>query len=323
MNVLITSAGRRVSLVTYCKEELRKKLGENARVFTTDLDPATSPACVLSDKGFKVGRFTDPDYMAVLLQLCKDNNVKLVIPTIDTELKLMAAHREQFKAAGIDIIISDIDFINTCRDKRLTNEFFTANGFEVPATVDIDHPVYPVFIKPYDGSSSQNIFLVKDEAMLAPYMKDKNRFMHLEYLSPAEHVEYTVDMYYDQHGQLQCLVPRIRMATRSGEVSKGITRKDAVLDFLKKQLPLIPGARGCLTLQLFFNKVQNRFYGIEINPRFGGGYPLSYQAGANYIGFLIDEYILGKTIAYTEAWENNLLLLRYDHELLIHDFDYS
>jgi carbamoyl-phosphate synthase large subunit len=323
MNILITSAGRRVSFITYCKEELTKRFGANSKVFTTDLDPATSPACVLSDKGFKVGRFTDPDYMAVLLQLCKDNKVKLVIPTIDTELKLMAAHREQFKREGIDLIVSDLDVVNTCRDKRLTNSFFTANGFEVPPLVNIDAPTFPVFIKPYDGSSSQNIFLVKDASMLAPYMRDKSRFMHLEYLSPTEHTEYTVDMYYDQNGTLQCLVPRIRIATRSGEVSKGITRKDAVLDFLKKQLPVIPGARGCLTLQLFFKKNQNKFYGIEINPRFGGGYPLSYQAGANYIGFLMDEYMLGKTISYTESWENNLLLLRYDQELVIHDFDYS
>ena len=323
MNILITSAGRRVSFITYCKEESKKKLGADAKVYTTDLDPATSPACVLSDKGFKVGRFTDPDYMTVLLQLCIENNVKLVIPTLDTELKLMAAHRQQFRLRGIEIVVSDIEVINTCRDKRLTNSFFASKGFDVSPLVNIDAPSFPIFIKPHDGSSSQNIFLIKDASMLAPYMTDKNRFMHLEYLSPDEHTEYTVDMYYDKYGVLQCLVPRIRIATRSGEVSKGITRKDHVLEFLKQKLPSIPGARGCLTLQLFFKKNQKKFYGIEINPRFGGGYPLSYQAGANYIGFLIDEYLLGVTISYTESWEENLLLLRYDQELLIHDFDYT
>lgn len=319
MNILITSAGRRVSLVNICKNEVTRVLGKESKVFTTDLAPELSAACAVSDKGFKVGRFNEPDYMEVLLDLCKRQDVGLVIPTIDTELKLLAAQRDLFCKNGISIAVSDLEFVTICRDKRLTNKFFSDNGIETPGIIDIENPTYPVFIKPFDGSSSQNIFVIKDVTMLAPFMMNTSRFMHLEYLTPTEHNEYTVDMYYDRDGNLSCLVPRVRIETRGGEVSKGVTRKDSVLEFLKERLPRIKGARGCITLQLMYNGKENQFFGIEINPRFGGGYPISHLAGANYIRLLLEEYLQGKSVSYSEDWEQNLLVLRHDQEISVHN----
>lgn len=72
---------------------------------------------------------------------------------------------------------------------------------------------------------------------------------------------------------------------------------------------------------ILFNKDTKRIIGIEINPRFGGGFPLSYQAGANYPKFLIQEYLLNETIEYTNEWEDNLLMLRYDDEILIRNYE--
>ncbi|RTZ49695.1 hypothetical protein EJ377_05105 [Chryseobacterium arthrosphaerae] len=61
--------------------------------------------------------------------------------------------------------------------------------------------------------------------------------------------------------------------------------------------------------------------GIEINPRFGGGYPLSYLAGANYPEWLLKEYFMGHDIPYFEDWEDNLLMLRYDDEVLVRNYE--
>lgn len=77
---------------------------------------------------------------------------------------------------------------------------------------------------------------------------------------------------------------------------------------------------GCITLQLFYNEVTGSVCGIEINPRFGGGYPLSYSAGANFPKWIIQEYLLGQKIEFFNEWEDNLLMLRYDDEILIHDY---
>lgn len=323
MNILITSAGRRVSLVSYFQKEANRILGATAKVFTTDLYPEMSSACLTSDKGFKVGRFTDENYMDVLYDLCVENKIKLIIPTIDTELKLLARDRARFLEAGIHSIVSEESFIDVCRDKRNMNAFFLEKGFLVPEKIDIDNPAFPVFIKPYNGSSSQDIFLVKDASMLADYMKDKDRFMHLEYLSPKDYKEYTIDLYYNNQGDLKCIVPRVRIAVRGGETNKGITQKqELIINFVKEKLGNIEGARGCLTLQIFHGKENNKIYGIEINPRFGGGYPLSYLAKANYPAWIIEEYINKKDITFFEDWEDNLLLLRHDNEMLVHGFDY-
>src|SRR5690606_27532394 len=111
-----------------------------------------------------------------------------------------------------------------------------------------------------------------------------------------------VDTYYDRQGDLTCIVPRKRIFVRAGEVNKGVTHRNEIVSYLKERLSQIDGAIGCLTMQFFLNQETKRFIGIEINPRFGGGYLLSYLAGENYPKFLIQEYFLGETIKFFDGW---------------------
>jgi len=322
-NILICSAGRRVSLTFYFKEELQRNMGEEFKVFTTDLNPSMSSACLISDQGFKVGRFTDVDYMDSILSICREYGISIVIPTIDTELLLLSTHRELFLQEGIDIIVSDMYFIKICRDKRRMNLFFEERGFKIPKKVDRYKPTFPLFIKPINGSSSQNIFLIKNASMLSDFHVKNEDLMFMEYLPKDRYEEYTIDLYYDRNSNLKCVVPRIRIAVRGGETNKGITRKNKLIKVVKDKLEIIEGARGCLTLQVFLDTQSEDIYGIEINPRFGGGYPLSYLAGANYPAWIIQEYLLNKKINWFDDWKDNLLLLRYDNEMIIHDFEYK
>jgi len=322
-NVLICSAGRRVSLTSYFQKEIQKHIGAEAKVFTTDLYPEMSSACLVSDGGIKVGRFADPNYMDHLLSICKENKIGLVIPTLDTELLLLSNHKESFAQEGINIIVSDLPFIQICRDKRKMNRFFEDHGFKIPKKIDRNNPSFPLFIKPINGSSSQNIFLIKDASMLSDFHVNNKDLMFMEYLRPDRYEEYTVDLYYDKKSKLKCVVPRIRIAVRGGETYKGITRKNKLIEIVQEKLSTIDGARGCLTLQVFLDKESDDIYGIEINPRFGGGYPLSYLAGANYPAWIIEEYLLGKKIDWFDDWEDRLLLLRYDNEMIIHDYSYE
>jgi carbamoyl-phosphate synthase large subunit len=107
---------------------------------------------------------------------------------------------------------------------------------------------------------------------------------------------------------------------RSGEINKGVTRKNEIIPLFREKLSFIEGAVGCLTIQLFLNRKTRHVIGIEINPRFGGGFPLSYLAGANYPQWLIKEYFLNENINYFEDWEDNLLMLRYDDEILVKNY---
>ncbi len=143
----------------------------------------------------------------------------------------------------------------------------------------------------------------------------------MEYVDPLVYSEYTVDAYFDKSSKLKCLVPRKRLQVRAGEVSKALTQRNRVYEQLVEKFAYLEGAIGCLTIQVFFAESKNSLLGIEINPRFGGGYPLSYLAGANYPKFLLQEYLFEKSILFMEDWEDNLLMLRYDAEVLVNDYE--
>lgn len=318
-NILITSAGQRVSLVRAFQKEL-KLIYKDAKVYTVDFNPHLAPACHVSDGFFAVKKVTESDYICDLLILCKELRIKLLIPTIDTELQVLAENKAFFLEHGIIPIVADLDFIAICRDKRLTNQFFIDHQIEVPNVIDKNKLSFPLFIKPYDGSLSKDTFLIAQESDLNSYHFTNEKLMFMEYIDPAIHDEYTVDAYYDQNGNLKCVVPRKRIHVRAGEVNKGVTCNNEITSFVINKLSHIKGAIGCLTMQFFFNPNKERIIGIEINPRFGGGYPLSYFAGANYPKFIMEEYLLGKNISFFDDWENNLLMLRYDAEVLVSNF---
>src|SRR5207248_10629251 len=172
---------------------------------------------------------------------------------------------------------------------------FEAMGVRYPQIYDRRSPSFPCVVKPFDGSSSVDVSIVRTSADLTERMLEDPRMMFME-LVGSEFREYTVDAYYDRHGQLKCLVPRERLEVRAGEVSKAITHGGFVFEFLQPRLKRLAGARGCCTFQVFGSPRSGEVIGLEINPRFGGGYPLTAAAGADYAEWLIREYLLGRDI---------------------------
>lgn len=319
-NILITSAGRRVSLVKFFKTELTKVFA-TSKVFTTDFNPEFSSACRVSDGFFKICHVTDDNYISELLQIALANNIKLIIPTIDTELIILSENILLFKENNIQVLISDLNLVSIFRDKRKTNDFFENLNINCAKEFDKTNYQLPIFIKPIDGSRSVDNFVILNKEQLTDYHFENQKLLFFEFLDHKKHTEYTIDLYYDKQSQLKCLVPRQRIEVRDGEVNKAITRKLSFNDDIWQKMKFINGFRGCITLQIFVNNQTNAIYGIEINPRFGGGFPLTYLAGANFVKWIIDEYLLDKQIEICSNWENNLLMLRYDDEVLIHNFE--
>ena len=124
-----------------------------------------------------------------------------------------------------------------------------------------------------------------------------------------------MDLFFKNDGILNCCVPRHRLETRGGEISKGILRKNNLYEFIIKKFKKIKGARGPVTLQIFSNKSDNQYYGIELNARFGGGYPMSYNSGANYPEMIIREYLLNEKINFINDWDSNKVYVRYDNTI--------
>ncbi|WP_276816177.1 ATP-grasp domain-containing protein [Segatella maculosa] len=317
-NILITSAGQRVTLVQIFQHTFAE-LQLEGKVFTTDMVPRLAPAGYVSDRCFKVCRCTDPMYIDKLLELCQAHDIKIIIPTIDTELMVLARNKRRFKEAGIDVIVSDEAFIKACRDKRNTMELFDKMKIAYPKPIDKFRPVFPLFAKPYDGSLSTNLHVIRSQEEMTEEIMNDPKLLFMQYVDPKVYKEFTVDLYYGKDYRLKCIVPRERIKIRAGEINKGITRKNAIVPYLYERMATIPGAIGTMCIQLFYREADGEVLGIEINPRFGGGYPLTYYAKANYAEYIIREYLLGETIAYSEDWIDKTLMLRYDKDVIVYE----
>lgn len=314
-NIMVLSAGRRVELLQAFQDALSAHDPE-ACVFAADLYPELSAACQVARRFFKAPRVTSPEYIGFLIETCHEERIGMLVPTIDTELLVLSEVRARFESEGIHVLVSDSALVAACRDKRMTTKLYDALGIDQPEVYSRTSPKIPCFCKPYDGSSGIGAMPILSERDLTEEViaNEKNMFMEL---IGKEYREYTVDCYYDRHGALKCLVPRERIEVRGGEVSKGITRKHFVYDYLIERLKRLDGARGCVTVQVFGNPETQRVKALEINPRFGGGYPLAQASGANFPDWLIREYFLGETVDFFDKWEENLLMLRYDAKVIV------
>ncbi len=314
INILILSAGRRVELVNEFKKAA-KKLGIESKIIAADISN-TAPATYFADKTYIIPRIGAEGYIESIIDICNQEDVRLVVPTIDTELLSMAQNRKQIEArTKAKVLVSDLSAIEICRDKIRTQDFFDNNGFGAPKRIDVETDVeelkFPMFIKPLDGSSSQNTFKVNNYEELKFFKNYIKKPILQEFISGEE---YTIDCFLDFNGNVITVVPRIRLATRNGEVLKGKIVKDReiiedVKRLLKKLKPI-----GQITVQCM--KTAHGIRYIEINPRFGGGAPMSIKAGANSCENLY-KLLLGETLEYNENYKENLTFLRFDDSIAL------
>lgn len=307
MNVLISSAGRRGALVRLFQDALRPTGG---RVLCTDAG-VTSAACRLSDGWTQVPRCTSPEFIDSLLDYCRAESIGLIIPTIDTELPILAAHRERFLKAGIRINVSDPAAIAIACDKQATHNFFRQHG--LPTVTHYDAAVvpprtaYPLIIKPRAGSASIGVQKVVDEE---EYLFFIRRTKDPVVQSVATGPEYTVNFFIARRGRCVTAVPHRRIETRGGEVSKGITERQPALESIAQRLAAtLPGGWGAWCFQAFLTESGPVL--IELNARFGGGYPLAHAAGARFPQWLLDD-AAGQPLPTTCDWTPGLVMTRWD-----------
>lgn len=319
MNVLILSAGRRVSLLRSFETEIGY-LGLNIKVYTADAKPFLSPACYSAIRHFELPPCDEKEYLQKLYLICKNHNIRLVIPTIDLELLILSKNLEFFNKSGIEILVSSPNLIEMANDKKFSNKLFLQKGIKIPKEyLSIEDVRYPCFVKPKIGNSSIETSIITTEKDFRNNHWKDDTYLKLKYLPPNKYTEYSCDLYFNKTGSLICIVPRERIQIRGGEVSKSKTEKNCIIPKLKKAFSYWEGAKGCITIQVFKHNITHKIFGIEINPRFGGGYPLTYSSGANYTKWILQEYLLNKTIeTYFEEWEDNLIMLRYDQEVYVH-----
>jgi carbamoyl-phosphate synthase large subunit len=318
VNVLLTSSGRRVALVRAFQHEVHA-LYPGSRVFASDLSRWSSAANA-ADVSVVTPACDDPGYVSALLEIVRREEIRVVVPLIDTELLVLARRRDDFFAAGCRVIVSDPPSIEATRDKRLSSQRFRELGFRAPHVFEgdaLERPEtlpYPVFLKPAAGSSSIDARRIDGPEELRFWM---HRVKTPVVQSLERGNEFTIDVFADLEGRARCAVPRARWETRAGEISKGRTVKSwKLIRAAKRLVESLGGCRGCVTLQCFDPGPGEEPVFFEANLRFGGGYPLSHAAGANYPRWIL-EMCAGKRVDSFDDWRDGLVMLRYDEAIYI------
>ena len=187
-NILISSAGRRVELINAWKSSSKKILGENSKIYANDMKMELSSACYFADESFNICGIDNKVYIEELLKKCIQNNIKIIIPTIDTELSLLSKNREKFKEHNIHIIISEYDFILKCQNKKITEDFFNKLGIDSPRIFDSKSIKFPCFMKPINGSSSEGVKFITNDNQISNYEKSNKEIIFQE-MVPKDWIE--------------------------------------------------------------------------------------------------------------------------------------
>lgn len=314
IRLLFTGVGRRIELIQAFREAALVS-GISLKIYGADM-AGTAPALAYCDYTRKVCGMNDARYIDELTAICRKDNIDILIPTIDTDLLVLSQNVELF--GETKILISSPDKISVCRDKNYTADFFEACGCYAPKTVNdwtLYKGPYPCFIKPKDGSSSVNAFRVESLDELSVYAQQIKDYIVQPFI---EGTEYTVDIFCDFDGNPLYIIPRIRLQVRAGEVLKTqIAMDEKIIDECKRIVAQFRPI-GPITIQLIRQNMTGDDYYIEINPRFGGGAPLSMKAGARSAEAILNLLINKKPNTHVTI-NDGAIYSRFDQSVCIRE----
>ena len=305
MNILLTSAGRRTYMVDYFKEALR---GEGL-VFVAN--SVMSPAMTKGDGHFLTPLIYSRDYIPFLLEQCKERQIGLLVSLFDIDLPVLAAHRDEFAAIGTTVAVSDPEALQYCNDKLKMTERLSGAGILTPRCfTDVEEALreirkeeafWPLVVKPRFGMGSLGILKAyTPEELSAVYGMCAREIAgtYLRYESAASGdrsvliqemcsgPEYGLDVICDLCGNYVTTIVRRKMGMRSGETDEAVIlgTDDPAWTSLNKTGEKLAGAlkpRGLIDVDVIIDEAEQQPFVIDINARFGGGYPFSHLAGAD------------------------------------------
>lgn len=298
-NILFTCAGRRNYLVNYFKESLNG----NGKVVAIDMQ-LSAPALVDADIARKVPSIYDSAYIPALKKVIKEENIDAVISLNDLELPILSKHKEELENQGAKIIISDPNAIAIAFDKWKTFTFFKSIGIDTPKTyltirdaltaIQNSELHYPLIIKPRWGSASISIDIAENEEELRLAYKLQHLKVQKSILKNAssedieksiliqekiDGEEYGIDILNDLEGNHYNSFVRKKLAMRSGETDKAVSVINDKFSEIAKIIAENTKHIGNMDCDFFVK--DDKVYYLEMNPRFGGGYPFSHEAGIN------------------------------------------
>ena len=280
------------------------------------------------DEAYIVPPASDPRYMDILMDICRQRQVKVLIHGSEPELRVISRNRNELLKAGVLPLINTYEVIERCMDKWATVAFLKEQGFHVPRSLVVDTEnkitddwALPAVVKPaLGGGGSNNIFLAQDVDELefaCRYLIRQGKVVLVqEYVGTPED-EYTVGVLSSLDGELigsialhryilSGLSNRIRLPNRTGRkelspilaISSGISQ-GTIDDYSEvrescEKMAKVLHSRGPLNIQCRF--VDGKVYPFEINPRFSGTTHIRAMMGFNEPDLLIRHHLLGEVL---------------------------
>ncbi len=312
MNILFTCAGRRTYLLKYFKENMN----EGDKVVATDMQ-LSAPALQVADVKLQVPAVYDPKYVDITLQICKEQKIDVLLSLNDLELPILAENKAKFEAEGVKVIVSDPSVIDIAFDKYKTAQWVESLGLKSPKTFvrleDAKHALetgelhFPLFMKPRWGSGSIGLASIADMEELDIYyhllMKQVKKTILAtasvgdEYIMIQEKLtgnEFGLDVMNDLGGNNVAVSVKQKLAMRAGETDKAVTVDLPEVREIGHKIGNALKHIGNLDVDVMQNK-NGEYCVLELNPRFGGGFPFSYEAGVNLPKAII-EWVKGNKV---------------------------
>lgn len=317
MNILILSAGTRNKIVQY----FVKTLNGTGEVIATDMSNL-APAIYEADKYYIVPKMTAPEYLDVVLEICKKEEITGVLSLIDPELSLLAENREKFEAIGTTVIGSSYTLCEMSLDKFQMYSWLETHGYRCAksymdkeaffADVDAGVITYPVFVKPARGSASISISKVYDRETVELLFAHEDGLMIQEFLDGQE---IGADVYIDMVSrEVVSIFTKKKLKMRAGETDKAVSFQDEELFALIERFVKNAGYNGQIDIDIF--DVNGEYYISEVNPRFGGGYPHAFESGADHMKLIVNNLKGKANECVIGQYENGTYMMKYNEVLI-------
>ena len=314
-NILFTCVGRRVALLRAFRRAM-DDLGLTGKLVGTDMTHAAA-AMQIADCREIIPPVNTLHYIPALRELVARHAIRLVVPLTDLDLRTLSRHAEEFAAMGCQFMVGGEDAIAHCRDKLKFNAVIRNAGLRLIRSCDIhefrQNPFFPCFDKPLHGSSAVGSGRLRNDREMRAHIATFGDLLMFQDYVPGQ--EYTIDVFRRRDGVVCAVVPRQRLAVRSGEVEKGITVNDPqLIDSVLRLVEQLPGMWGVFNAQCR-RPIGGVPHFFEVNARFGGGVTLSIQAGADMPKMLLMELLGQPPEPRVGQFTDRLMMMRYDEAI--------
>jgi len=306
VNILITSASRKVSLVRAFQRALSKEGG--GKVVAADIS-ARAAALYLADDYVLLPRQDAPTFWPEMENVCVQHEIKLVIPTRDGELLPFARHRSWFAKRDLVVMTATPEVIALCQDKMDFAQFCRRHAFEIPLLY-AEGAHLPLFGRPRVGAGARGVGRIDTTDDLAAALRLGKIIQ--EYVDLPE---YTIDVYVKLDSTVVSAIPRRRVQVMGGESFIGVTHKHSGLIGEAIRLSRALGLVGHNTIQCFLDGDAVKFF--EVNPRYGGGAALGIAAGAPTPRYLVRELQHKMVPSRIGQFTDGLAMLRYTEDIFL------